>query len=213
MVTKQESTETAVLLMWMCRGPYGHGLKVGRQLLHSTALHSTAQHCTAKHSTAQHCTALHICRLSLNIAAGWSDAQREEKRQELRFVLDATVCAQGGTIFYYQGLHDIASVLLLVMGDRTAYQTLTHLSLCQLRDCTRYSPFETLQMCCKSTATTWCQESSHCQGYAWSSVTAQHIMICSKDAAKIGLAKLPDIYLHFIAHCCAEVLWMLCLSC
>lgn len=68
---------------------------------------------------------------------GWSDAQRKEKRQELRFVLDATVCAQGGTIFYYQGLHDIASVLLLVMGDRTAYQTLTHLSLCQLRDCTR----------------------------------------------------------------------------
>ena len=102
----------------------------------------TAQHCTALHSKAQHsCIVQHICSLSLNIAAGWSDAQREEKRQELRFVLDATVCAQGGTIFYYQGLHDIASVLLLVMGGRTAYQTLTHLSLCQLRDCTRYSPY------------------------------------------------------------------------
>ncbi len=146
----------------MCRGPYGLGLKVGGQLQHSTA-----QHCTALHSKAQHsCIVQHICSLSLNIAAGWSDAQREEKRQELRFVLDATVCAQGGTIFYYQGLHDIASVLLLVMGDRTAYQTLTHLSLCQLRDCTRYSPFTTLQMCCKSTAITWCQQSSHCQGYA-----------------------------------------------
>ncbi len=170
MVTKQESTETAVLLMWMCKGPYGLGLKVGGLLhstaLHSTALHSAAHHCTAKHSTAQHCTVQHICSLSVKIAAGWSDAQREEKRQELRFVLDATVCAQGGTIFYYQGLHDIASVLLLVMGDRTAYQTLTHLSLCQLRDCTRYSSFDILQMCCKSTATTLCQDSSHCQGYA-----------------------------------------------
>lgn len=104
--------------------------------------------------------------LSLNIAAGWSDAQREEKRQELRFVLDATVCAQGGTIFYYQGLHDIASVLLLVMGDRTAYQTLTHLSLCQLRDCTRYNSFNPLQMCFKSTTANWCQESGRGRGYA-----------------------------------------------
>ncbi len=89
-------------------------------------------------TSAQHC--MFPFGFSLNLAAGWSDAQREEKRQELRFVLDATVCAQGGTIFYYQGLHDVASVLLLVMGDRTAYQTLTHLSLCQLRDCTRYKP-------------------------------------------------------------------------
>lgn len=68
---------------------------------------------------------------------GWTDAQREDKRKELRFVLDATVCGQDGTVFYYQGLHDVASVLLLVMGDKAAYQTLTHLSLCQLRDCTR----------------------------------------------------------------------------
>lgn len=103
---------------------------------------------------------------SLNNAAGWSDAQREEKRQELRFVLDATVCAQGGTIFYYQGLHDIASVLLLVMGDRTAYQTLTHLSLCQLRDCTRYNSFNPLHMCCKSTAAVRCQELAHGWGCA-----------------------------------------------
>ncbi|KAL3140084.1 hypothetical protein ABBQ38_004364 [Trebouxia sp. C0009 RCD-2024] len=68
---------------------------------------------------------------------GWTDAQRLAKRKDLRFVLDATVCSQDGTIFYYQGLHDIASVLLLTMGDKAAYETLTHLSLCQLRDCTR----------------------------------------------------------------------------
>lgn len=54
-------------------------------------------------------------------------------------MLDATVCSQDGTIFYYQGLHDIASVLLLTLGDKAAYETLTHLSLCQLRDCTRCS--------------------------------------------------------------------------
>ena len=78
------------------------------------------------------------CGQAVLISAGWTDAQREDKRKELRFVLDATVCGQDGTVFYYQGLHDVASVLLLVMGDKAAYQTLTHLSLCQLRDCTRY---------------------------------------------------------------------------
>ena len=74
---------------------------------------------------------------SLSWNAGWTDAQREDKRKDLQFVLDATVCSQDGTIFYYQGLHDIASVLLLTMGDKAAFETLTHLSLCQLRDCTR----------------------------------------------------------------------------
>ena len=68
---------------------------------------------------------------------GWTDARRADKRKDLRFVLDATVCSQDGTIFYYQGLHDVASVLLLTLGDKAAYVTLTHLSLCQLRDCTR----------------------------------------------------------------------------
>ena len=83
----------------------------------------------------------------LRSPAGWSDAQREAKRKDLRFVLDAAVCSQDGTIFYYQGLHDIASVLLLNMGDTAAYETLTHLSLCQLRDCTRYVINHRLSAC------------------------------------------------------------------
>ena len=39
---------------------------------------------------------------------------------------------------YYQGLHDVASVLLLVTGsDVAAFRLLRHLTSCQLRDCTR----------------------------------------------------------------------------
>lgn len=38
---------------------------------------------------------------------------------------------------YYQGLHDVASVLLLVLGEAPAYHVLSHLATCHLRDCTR----------------------------------------------------------------------------
>ena len=36
-----------------------------------------------------------------------------------------------------QGLHDIASVLLMAVGEGMAYRLLVHLTNCQLRDCTR----------------------------------------------------------------------------
>jgi hypothetical protein len=36
-----------------------------------------------------------------------------------------------------QGLHDIASVLLMAVGEGMAYRLLGHLTNCQLRDCTR----------------------------------------------------------------------------
>ena len=116
-ITKQAGIGIAASLMWMYRGLCGLGQKVCWLL-------------DAHHTIG--------CGQAVLISAGWTDAQREDKRKELRFVLDATVCGQDGTVFYYQGLHDVASVLLLVMGDKAAYQTLTHLSLCQLRDCTRY---------------------------------------------------------------------------
>lgn len=77
--------------------------------------------------------------ISLCGVEGWPGEQRDLKRQELRHVLDAAICSQDGSVFYYQGLHDIASVLLFVMGEMGAYQTLSHLSRCQLRDCTRYA--------------------------------------------------------------------------
>lgn len=40
-------------------------------------------------------------------------------------------------MFYYQGLHDVASVLLFVVGEGSAVQMLDQLVSCQLKDCTR----------------------------------------------------------------------------
>ncbi|KDD72405.1 hypothetical protein H632_c3390p0, partial [Helicosporidium sp. ATCC 50920] len=40
-------------------------------------------------------------------------------------------------VFYYQGLHDVASVLLLTCGEGEAVRLLRHLLRCHLRDCTR----------------------------------------------------------------------------
>lgn len=41
-------------------------------------------------------------------------------------------------VFYYQGLHDVASVLLLELGgEARAFPLLCKLVTCQLRDCTR----------------------------------------------------------------------------
>ena len=42
-----------------------------------------------------------------------------------------------GDVFYYQGLHDVASVLLLVLGARLAFPLLCYLCTGHLRDCTR----------------------------------------------------------------------------
>jgi hypothetical protein len=38
-----------------------------------------------------------------------------------------------------QGLHDVASVLLFVCGERAAYRMLAYLVTCHVRDCTRPS--------------------------------------------------------------------------
>ncbi len=66
------------------------------------------------------------------------------KRPSLRWLLNA--CVGVGTnsesgeqdVYYYQGLHDIASVLLLVLGsERVAFDVLRHLVKNHLRDCTR----------------------------------------------------------------------------
>lgn len=67
----------------------------------------------------------------------WSDDKRDAKRQQLRRVLNATVAHSGGDACYYQGLHDVASVLLMVGGEAFAFRLLCHLTTCQLRDCTR----------------------------------------------------------------------------
>ena len=74
--------------------------------------------------------------------AGWTDEARGAKRDELRHVLTAAVCAGAdaegdGEVRYYQGMHDVAAVLLFELGERPAYAALHRLARCQLRDCTR----------------------------------------------------------------------------
>lgn len=57
-------------------------------------------------------------------------------------MLTAAVCMGGdaegdGEVRYYQGMHDVAAVLLFELGERPAYALLHRLARCQLRDCTR----------------------------------------------------------------------------
>lgn len=47
--------------------------------------------------------------------------------------------ACAGNVHYYQGLHDVASVLLLVAGEPAAFDMLCHLATGHLRDATRSS--------------------------------------------------------------------------
>lgn len=68
---------------------------------------------------------------------GWTDDARAERRAALKRVLDATVAGNSEDIFYYQGLHDVAAVLLFVAGEAAAYRMLSRLAACHLRDCTR----------------------------------------------------------------------------
>ncbi|PRW56252.1 TBC1 domain family member 20 [Chlorella sorokiniana] len=69
---------------------------------------------------------------------GWSEEERAAKRAALRRVLDAAVGGNASGVFYYQGLHDIAAVLLFVLGSElAAYRTLRALASTHLRDCTR----------------------------------------------------------------------------
>ncbi|PSC72783.1 TBC1 domain family member 20 [Micractinium conductrix] len=69
---------------------------------------------------------------------GWSEEGRAAKRAALRRVIDAAVGSNTSGIFYYQGLHDIAAVLLFVCGSELAAWRLLHaLAGGHLRDCTR----------------------------------------------------------------------------
>lgn len=67
------------------------------------------------------------------------------ERVRLKNLLNAVVCSCPGDVYYYQGLHDIASVLLFVVGERPALPLLRRLAICHLRDCTRW---ESMHHCC-----------------------------------------------------------------
>ena len=73
---------------------------------------------------------------------GWSDRDRAARRDALRRVIHAAVCAHEShaprLVSYYQGFHDVASVIALVLDDeRVARAACERLALFHLRDCTR----------------------------------------------------------------------------
>lgn len=68
----------------------------------------------------------------------WPDEARDAKRDELRRLLTAAVCSNKD-VYYYQGLHDIASVLLFILGEPLAFLCLRRMVQVHLRDCTRYA--------------------------------------------------------------------------
>eukprot|EP00873_Tetraselmis_striata_P042031 jgi/Tetstr1/462295/TSEL_007313.t1 len=77
-----------------------------------------------------------VIRSLWNFTQNWSDARRDGKRESLKRLLNGAVCSQEG-VYYYQGLHDIASVLLLTLGEELAYAALRTLTTAHLRDFTR----------------------------------------------------------------------------
>ncbi len=68
---------------------------------------------------------------------GWTDEERDIERERLKNMINACVEGNDQGVFYYQGLHDVASVLLLVCGEGAAHGMLHRLVRCHLRDCTR----------------------------------------------------------------------------
>lgn len=77
---------------------------------------------------------------SLYSFAGFlNDDERSLRRQQLERLLNAVVVRHDGNVHYYQGLHDVASVLLLVADEAAAFDMLCHLATGHLRDATRSS--------------------------------------------------------------------------
>jgi hypothetical protein len=72
-----------------------------------------------------------------HLTVGWAEEDRLEKRAALKRILNATVAGNTGELHYYQGLHDVAAVLLFVCGEYAAYRLLSKLAKSHLRDCTR----------------------------------------------------------------------------
>lgn len=68
---------------------------------------------------------------------GWSVGERDRERARLSDIITASLEGNTQGVYYYQGLHYVASVLLLVCGEGSAHAMLHKLVRCQLRDCTR----------------------------------------------------------------------------
>eukprot|EP00884_Botryococcus_braunii_P017782 jgi/Botrbrau1/4688/Bobra.0218s0010.1 len=76
---------------------------------------------------------------------GWTAEMRQQKREELHRLLTAAVSSGPQEMFYYQGLHDVAGVLLLVLGEASAFRVLRVLCRTHLRDATRPDLSATLE--------------------------------------------------------------------
>jgi hypothetical protein len=99
-----------------------------------------AQHYAAAHAAPHKDAAVVACDLDRSLWAltpGWTDAARAESRAALGRVLNAAVAGNAGGVHYFQGLHDVAGVLLLVAGEAAAARLLARLVACHLRDCAR----------------------------------------------------------------------------
>ena len=105
--------------------------------------------------------AVDVARAMWGFTRGWSAARRHAKLCELRSVIDAAICvheeAAPGLVSYYQGFHDVASVVVMVCCEESegsndddddddddddargylAAAILERLVLFHLRDCTR----------------------------------------------------------------------------
>lgn len=67
---------------------------------------------------------------------GWTEEARALKRLALRRVLLRALRYQDD-VWYYQGLHDVASVLLFTLGEAGGAAVLSQLVVTHLRDATR----------------------------------------------------------------------------
>ena len=83
--------------------------------------------------------------LSTRPHAGWTKEAREARRTQLRDCLNGVVNKSGGDAHYYQGLHEVAAVLLFTCGAHAAPPLLERLMAVHLRDFTRCDQSET---CC-----------------------------------------------------------------
>lgn len=70
------------------------------------------------------------------MVAGWTEARRKQKREELQDILLQVLRLNPDT-WYYQGLHDVAAVFLFTVGQELAIKLLGHLVRCHFRDATR----------------------------------------------------------------------------
>lgn len=79
-----------------------------------------------------------MARSLFNLLPGATPEHLALRQSELKRVITAVV-ASHPDVHYYQGLHDVAGVLVLVLGEHAAYVHLDRLVQHHLRDFTRYT--------------------------------------------------------------------------